>query len=109
MADHFITDDGLGRSQPDGTGTDTSESTSTGSALVHATEGKPDGLCSLRPGPLSREGLEDLDGLHRELAGAVRERARRGPTWYRLVAIGAEWADPAQASIEQVPERIVAR
>jgi hypothetical protein len=106
MADHFTTDDGLSPSQPEGTGTDTSKPTLADSAIEHAREGKPDGLCALPPEPLTRE---DLDGLRRELAEAVRERARRGPTWYRLVAISAEWANPAQASIELAPERIEAR
>ena len=112
MADHFTTDDGLGPSQPEGTGTATSKPTIADSAIEHAREGKPDGLCALPPEPLSREGLEgreDLDGLRRELATAVRERAWRGPTWYRLVAIGGEWANPAQASIVLAPERIEAR
>jgi hypothetical protein len=106
MADHFTTDDGLGPSQPEGTGTDTTKPTIADSAVRHATEGKPDGLRALPPEPPSRE---DLESLRLELAEAVRERARRGPTWYRLVAISAEWANPAQASIEQAPARIEAR
>jgi hypothetical protein len=108
MADQCTTDDGLGPTQPDGTGTDTTKFTSADSAVRHASAGKPDGLCALPPEPRSREGREDLEGLRLELATAVRERARRGPTWYRLVAIGADWVNPAQASIEQAPARIVA-
>jgi hypothetical protein len=109
MADHFTTDDGLSPSQPDGTGTDTTKFTSADSASQCASEWKPDGLCALPPEPLSREGREDLDGLRLKLATAVRERARRRPTSYRLVAISAQWVNPAQASIEQAPERIVPR
>jgi hypothetical protein len=109
MADHFATEGGLGSSQPEGAGTETCKPMIAGSAVGHASERKPDVLCALPPRPLTSEGLGDLDGVRRELAEAVRERARRGPTWYRLVAIGAEWSNPAQASIEHAPERIVAR
>jgi hypothetical protein len=101
MADQFTTDDGLSPSQPDGTGTDTSKPTIADSAIEHASEGKTDGLCTLPPEPLTREGLEDVDGLRLELAEAVRERARRGPSGTALVAIGADWANPSQPSIEQ--------
>jgi hypothetical protein len=100
MADRFGTDDGLGPSRPAGAGTETSKPTIADSAIQQASEGRPDGLCAFPPEPLTREGLDDLDGLRRELAAAVRERARRGPRWYRLVAISADWAKPARASIE---------
>jgi hypothetical protein len=109
MADHFTTDDGLSPWQPDGTGTDTTKPTIADSASQCASAGKPDGLCALPPEPLTRDGLEDVDGLRLKLATAVRERARRRPTWDRLVAISAQWVNPAQASIEQAPERIVSR
>jgi hypothetical protein len=79
MADQFSSDDGLGPSQPGGTGTDTSKPTHADSVVRPASAGRPDGSGALPPEPLSREGLDHLDGLRGELAEpftAERHRAR---------------------------------